>query len=133
MEFDVRPGRPLAEGLMPFLRVAVATAEEEARAVDLSPSHEVDEPMEGAVSPANERAALAALVRLADNRLAAYPTSQEEDELALASPSSPRHYEAAKLLFAEKRLLRGLRNAALVDDAILSAAREGLPPHLLLS
>jgi hypothetical protein len=130
-EFDVRPERPLPEGLLPFLRVCVAQSEDEARSVELRADQEVDKPLEGAVSGTNERMSLAALVKVVDERLRRYPYSLAETEEEIKTPGSPRAYESAKLKASEMRLLNELRKACLIDNRVAELAMGSISGVLL--
>jgi hypothetical protein len=130
-EFDVRPERPLPEGLLPFLRVCVAQSEDEARSVELRADQEVDKPLEGAVSGTNERMSLAALVKVVDERLRRYPHSLAETEEEIKTPGSPRAYESAKLKASEMRLLNELRKACLIDNRVAELAMGSISGVLL--
>lgn len=132
-EFDIRPGRPLPEGLLSFMRLCVAQTEDEARSVELREGQQVDEPLEGAVSAQNERRALAALVHLVNERLRRYPHTLKETEEEIRETESPRAFEAAKLKASEMRLLEELRHACAINDQVAELASSGGIPGVVLS
>ncbi|CAI5498349.1 unnamed protein product [Closterium sp. Naga37s-1] len=114
-DFQLYKGKEQAAlyDMMPYLRLAHVTDPLDMEFVTFA-----DGPVCG-VSPCNENAVLDQLVEFFEGRLAAYPTTLEEDIAAIADPATkPKRRVAARLVRIEKEILS---NALAAVQEVISA------------
>lgn len=96
--FQLTPKEPIPPLLIPYLRLAFATSEQELWAVDFHDAKPV--------SWTNEKKVLSRLMGVLQKRLSTYSGSIQDDEAVIQDPTSgPRKTVAARLLRLEKIML----------------------------